>query len=195
MPLPISRDETAVPGGRIRSALLNGLQDWIVGLYHGNRLPGTRLVAPSEMMGMPSVWSFVALAAGTAALRGWTANDSGVIGDPYLVIPIPLEVGDRVTGVRVHCYGGAGSGSAALIAELWRDTIPASGAGTAFSTPTSFSNDVGIGAAEGYQTITLTGITAPAIAAGESWFVSVVPMIVGVNLTVIGAEIDFDHPL
>src|SRR5688500_5993233 len=103
MALPASRDRTVAPGGVIPAALANATQDGVIALYNGEHGPRTRIISAAEMQGSDP-WIFNAKDDPPAALRGWTARSSVTAGsdNSVVMVPIPLEVGQRVTGVRIN---------------------------------------------------------------------------------------------
>lgn len=91
MSLPSSRDITINPTDPIPSALLNKLQDCVVGR---KKPPYTRAAITTQL----GLWGSTPWPLGTG---GFTTSTGIADGDVYL----PVEEGDRITGITVSSFG------------------------------------------------------------------------------------------
>lgn len=91
MSLPSSRDITINSGDPIPSSLLNKLQDCVV----GRKKPPYTRSAPSNQL---SIWGSTPWPLGTS---GFTTSAGVLAGDVFL----PVEEGDRITGITVSSFG------------------------------------------------------------------------------------------
>ncbi len=149
MALPTSRDETCAPSGKVRSALLNALQDFIISLWAGRHGDVVEAVHPSK-----------ARTDGTSTYSHANQRiDSG--GVSIVHYPLDVRVGDRLKSVAVARYG---TGAANITIRLIKMT--AAGAASNVESTT----EVNPAAAWGTTTFNFADVT---VAAGETFAIAV----------------------
>lgn len=98
MALPTTRDITLNPADPVPSALLNKLQDQVV----GKKMPSnTRVFGPLGGSVLPQVPANLTSNIATSPGQNYVVS-SGVVS---MVIYLPGELGDRITGLTVRAYG------------------------------------------------------------------------------------------
>jgi len=116
MTLPLTRDETAAPGGKVSSTLLNDIQDLIINMYPRAKT-GSRVKA---VVLVPTASTLVGFVAGNAR-NGYTCP---TLTTGFADFLLPTEVGERIDSVTVTVDGPA---VATDITALVRSYTQASG--------------------------------------------------------------------
>jgi hypothetical protein len=91
MALPTSREETFTPASPVSSNTLNAIQDAII----GRKRPSFVRSVPFAALNIINGWTFT--------FGGTAYYESNASGSAYLALP--MEVGERVTGIEVDVYG------------------------------------------------------------------------------------------
>lgn len=94
MTLPVSRDQTATPASPVSSALLNKLQDMIVGRKH-----------PTLTLHIPALAARTATALPSINNQGASAVTAATVMDFY--VPVQIPEGCRITAVRASITDNA----------------------------------------------------------------------------------------
>jgi hypothetical protein len=184
MPLPASRDETAVTGALVKSALVNSIQDSIIGLH--NLARGARVLqlgGPCAIANTGTDWIFDAVG-GVPYNPHWshvTSNPGEV-----LVFPIPVCVGDRITAARGHIKLGTAT-AAGIQMQLIRSILD-----TGVNTASTLTDAA---ASTAHQSVAFLGITPAVVAAGEQWSAMFYAGAGAIDKRVYGCEVTIEHPL
>lgn len=126
-----------------------------------------------------------AAGAGPDYVLFWTHSDA--VNVDYLNFPIPLQIGDRIKGAKVHCR--VTSATAGIISAELLELDVTSGTGTV----TSKSNDVANTNSTNCQAITLTGVTNTTIATGKYYVVRVTLSASATVKQIFGCEVTYDR--
>lgn len=175
MSLPTSRDITLSAGSsQVPSALLNNLQDAVVGNKHGT----LTLIVPGS--------AFVRSNSGGANTYSVASLISNGADAPDMLAPIVLPVGKRITSVRFFVKDGA-AGPTKWTVRMLKATL--------YDAVVSGIGGIVISAGTGVdQTLTLgsAGLPHVVLGAGVRYVLSAI-MSTGIASSVIyGAEIDLD---
>ncbi len=174
MALPESRDKTFVDGADIPPEVLNNIQDSIVAGKHGDQV----LILPATAMEPVSGWSY------GGAFLNWETTT----GNSRLVAEIPLRVGDRIKGVKVHC-SDAGGGTGVVSAVLEEKSMAGGSLTVTTKSDSVSSDDSGT-----LQQVVLTNVVQEAIQADEVWRVSMFATAGSGLRRVHAIEITYDRP-
>lgn len=180
MGLPTSRDATVSAGTSVPSALINNLQDHVIGLWagdHGVRQKFSSALAAGQESG--GAW--------TQASFGWEATaNTGTA--KKLWIPLELPVGSRITTctvIGVQFSAGAGDGVICTLVTL--DLASPAAAPVDKSAAYHFTGTV------------VAGVVNPTVAevidATHAWFMQVETEVnTGPLRQVYGVQVSYDHP-
>ena len=176
-PLPTSRDVTLVADAEVPSSLLNNLQDCIVGGKHGAK---TKTLAAATANANATSGFQYAATAGSGNDELWESLAST---DETVVVPLNLDVGDRLVSVKAWVQAVGGTVSIRLYKEDLSNGTETQLGSTATSSGTT------------RQALTVTP-TAPGevVASGFKYWLAVLAVTTTSAKRFWGGEMVYEHP-